>query len=186
VAIFGYTRVLPNHQILAHEHAALKKAGVSEAFTESAPVGQSKRPALKELVDRCTAGDVVVVSSLNRLGRSIDEILNTVTLIHNGGIHLVSLADEIDTRLPHGAGYGSFLGAIEKARAHLAIELTQRGMHRVAASGKRIGRPPINPEGLRIAIDMVLTGATLSEAAKQTGCSVATLHRYLTKQPPLR
>jgi DNA invertase Pin-like site-specific DNA recombinase len=186
MVVRGYTRVCGNHQDLVSEKESLQRAGASEVFTDPSPPGQTKRIAIDELMGQCSAGDLIVVLSLNRLGRSIDEILDTVAAFEKRMIYIFSIKDKFDSRTDEGGVLSSFLDALKSAKGDLSSELTKRGMQRYSETGKKIGRPTVDRQSLKEALDMIYSGLPVATAAQKTGISAPTLHRYMAKERAVR
>ena len=92
----GYARVSTESQNLDRQLDALKKYGVDIIYNEKMTGTKKDRPELNKLLDRMTAGDVIVVESLSRLGRSTKDLIELTELFQSKGVHLVSLKESID------------------------------------------------------------------------------------------
>lgn len=177
---FGYTRVSSTHHIVEHEVTILKDAGASHVYVEGASLGASKRLALDELLSACTAGDQILVLYLNRLGRSLEEILRAVKAIASKNLHLRSIGDRIDTLDANDSAFMTF-AALINAQRHIAGELTQRGMENAAAKGRVIGRPTVDHRKIEEALRLISGGMPVAQAAERAGCTAPTLYRYLAR-----
>jgi DNA invertase Pin-like site-specific DNA recombinase len=93
--IFGYARVSTEQQNLDRQIDALKKYGVDHIYNEKMTGTKRDRPELEKLLDRMTEGDIVVIESLSRLGRSTKDLIELTELFNSKGVNLVSLKESI-------------------------------------------------------------------------------------------
>ncbi len=101
-AVLGYCRVSGEDQNLAEQRAALRNAGCTRLFEEKASGGRWDRPQLQRLLDPLRAGDLVVVWKLDRLSRSLKDLLHIMEKIGEAGAGFRSISEQIDTRTPAG------------------------------------------------------------------------------------
>jgi len=144
MAIYGYARVSTVGQTLEVQKAQLAAAGATKVFAEKASAKEAaKRPELERLLDRLEAGDVLVVSKLDRLARSTRDLLNIVHRIDNAGAKFRSLQDAaFDTTTPTGKLMLHVLAGIAEFERALILERTNEGRARAKAEGKEFGRKP--------------------------------------------
>ena len=95
--IFGYARVSTEQQNLDRQIDVLNKYGVDIIYNEKMTGAKRNRPELTKLLDRMTEGDTVVIESLSRLGRSTKDLIELTELLHQKGVNLISLKEQIDT-----------------------------------------------------------------------------------------
>jgi DNA invertase Pin-like site-specific DNA recombinase len=118
----GYTRVSRVAQTLYQQHDALKAAGVSKIYSDTMSGARDDRPGLAALMDHIRAGDTVVVWKLDRLGRNMLHILETVKALTDRGVTLVSTSDGIDSSTPAGRMMIGFLGSLAEYERELVKE----------------------------------------------------------------
>ncbi|HYN73189.1 MAG TPA: recombinase family protein, partial [Nakamurella sp.] len=140
------------------------------------------RPGMARLLQYATAGDTVVVWRVDRLGRSLIDVLNTVNLLRERGIGVRSVQDGIDPATSSGRLMLNMLATLAEYERELITERVNAGIAAAKQSGTRFGRPPVDPkvvaEKLTIAADARTKGRTAAEAARLVGWSRATLYRH--------
>lgn len=180
-ARIGYTRVSTVAQTLDQQNEALVAAGVSKVFSDMMSGARDDRPGLAALLDYVREGDAVVVWKLDRLGRNMLHVLQTVKGLTERGVTLVSVTDGIDSSTPAGRMMIGVLGSLAEYERELTKERT--ALKRVAsrANGTRFGRPRkvTDVEHIATARRMKDDGHTIKDIAKYLGVSRATLYRYL-------
>ena len=139
--IFGYARVSTQDQELARQIDALGKYGVDEIFTEKMTGTKANRPELNRLKDKVRPGDVVVIESLSRLGRSTKDLLSLIEDWNQQGVKLVSLKESIDTTTPTGKLLLTVLSAISQFERDITVQRTNEGLQAARARGRKGGRP---------------------------------------------
>ena len=141
--IYGYARVSTDGQSLHAQLAALKAAGADRVFAEKISGARSDRQQLTKAVAALTAGDVLLVTRLDRLARSTKDLLNTLDNIAKAGAGFRSLADSwADTTTAHGKLMITILGGLAEFERSLIMARTGEGRTRALASGVRFGRKP--------------------------------------------
>lgn len=177
----GYCRVSTDHQNTDLQMDALKDHGCGRIFTETASGAQRERPQLKAAIDFAREGDVIVVWSLSRLGRSLRQLIETIENLEESKIGFRSLKEKIDTTTPSGRLVFHVFGALaEFERAHLK-ERTLEGLAAARARGKVGGRPKaMSASDVKAAMAM-LRDQTISvgEVANKLKVSRTTLYRTL-------
>ena len=142
--IVGYARVSTQDQDLTAQLEALKAAGANTIYREKISGVRADRPQLSKLMASLRKGDVVLVTKLDRLGRSTRELLDLIHRIDQAGASLKSLGDPLfDTSIPQGRLLVTMLAAIAEFERELIRERTGEGRKRAKAAGVRFGRPPI-------------------------------------------
>ncbi|MBL7589931.1 recombinase family protein, partial [Escherichia coli] len=124
-------------------------------------------------------GDTLAVVRLDRLGRSLAELLSSVTLLKERGIALLSLEEKIDTGSAAGELVFHVFGAIAHFERRLIAERTKDGIAAARATGRRPGRQPIDPDNVGAALKLVQAGLSPTEAARQVGLGRATVYREM-------
>lgn len=182
----GYTRVSTATQDARLQLDALVGAGVQKRDVFSDVTSGSRtaieRPGMKRLLDYVEEGDTVVVWRIDRLGRSLIDVLNTVNLLREQGVKIRSLSDGIDPETTSGRLMLGMLATLAEYERELIIERVNAGIAAAKQSGTRFGRPPVDPaviaEKLTIAQDARAKGRTAEQAARLVGWSRATLYRH--------
>jgi len=177
----GYTRVSTVAQTLEQQNGALEAAGVGKVFSDVMSGARDDRPGLAALVDYVRAGDTVVVWKLDRLGRNMLHVLNTVKELTDRGVVLVSVTDGIDSSTAAGRMMIGVLGSLAAYERELIQERTALKRAASRASGTKFGRPRkvTDSEHIATAKRMKAEGHTGKAIAKYLGVSRATLYRYL-------
>ena len=182
----GYTRVSTASQDAQLQLDALVDSGVQKRDVFSDVTSGSRaaieRPGMKRLLDYVEPGDTVVVWRIDRLGRSLIDVLNTVNLLRDKGVKIRSLSDGIDPETTSGRLMLGMLATLAEYERELITERVNAGIAAAKQSGTRFGRPPVDPtviaEKLEIAQDARRKGRTAAEAASLVGWSRATLYRH--------
>ncbi len=182
----GYARVSTGEQTLDLQLDALTKAGCGKVFTETASGAKADRPVLEEVLAYARSGDTLVVWRLDRLGRSLPHLIETVAALRNRGIGFKSLTEQIDTTTPGGKLIFHVFGALAEFERDLIRERTHAGLAAARARGRTGGRPKklAEPKQLALAQALYEGGQTDIDTICQTlGISRATLYRYLKSRP---
>ena len=141
--IYGYARVSTDGQSEAAQVAALRRHGAGKVFREVAQGDKTYRAQLRRLLDQLDAGDVLMVTRLDRLARSIRDLLNTLAAIADRKAGFRSLADTwADTTAPHGRLMLTILGGLAEFEKELIRARTGEGRERTKARGVKLGRKP--------------------------------------------
>jgi len=177
----GYARVSTHDQRLALQRDALDAAGCERRFEDRASGASARLPARQELLDFVRPGDVVVVFRLDRLGRSLRDLVEVVNGLAKRGVGLRSLREAIDTTTPAGKLTFHVFAALSEFETDLVRERTRAGLAAARQRGARLGRPPaLTPEQVEMARSM-LASPKLSarQVAQQLGVHRSTLYRNL-------
>jgi DNA invertase Pin-like site-specific DNA recombinase len=168
MAIIGYARVSTQDQDLSGQLEALKAAGAAPIFREKISGTRADRPQLAKLMASLRAGDVVLVTKLDRLGRSTRELLDLIERIGAVGASFKSLGDPLwDTTSSQGRLLSTLLAAIAEFERELIRERTGEGRKRAMAKGVRFGRKPkLTHHQRQEAIARRAAGETLVEIAR--------------------
>ena len=137
------------------------------------------RPGLRTLLDFARPGDSLCVVRLDRLGRSLKELLETVDDLKARGLAFVSLEERLDTGSAAGELVFHVFAAIAHFERRLIAERTRDGLVAARARGSRPGRPPLDPATLQAAFKLVDAGLSPSEAARHVKLGRSTLYREL-------
>lgn len=190
----GYTRVSTSSQDAQLQLDALVRAGVQkrDVFTDvtSGSKAAAERPGMQKLLAYAEPGDTVVVWRVDRLGRSLIDVLNTVTLLRERGVAVRSVSDGIDPDTSTGRLMLNMLATLAEYERELIVERVTAGIAAARQSGTRFGRPLSDPavvaDKLAIAADARAKGRTAEDAARLVGWSRATLYRHQKAQAARR
>ncbi|HUB14938.1 MAG TPA: recombinase family protein [Acetobacteraceae bacterium] len=180
--ILGYARVSTGDQDVAGQTMLLTQAGAIKVFTDvRSGRTMEQRPGLDALLAYARDGDTVAVVRLDRLGRSLAELLATVASLKERGIGLVSLEEKIDTNSAAGELVFHVFGAIAYFERRLIAERTKDGIAAARARGKRPGRQPLDADKIAAALKLVDAGLSPTAAAKQVGLGRSTVYREVNR-----
>ena len=177
--IIGYARVSTDGQSLEAQDAALKNAGAEKVFAEKISGAVTDRKALGKASTALGSGDVLLVTSLDRLARSTRDLLNVLAEISEKGAGFRSLADPmIDTTSPHGKLITAVLGALAEFERTMILSRTSEGRRRAMDRGVQFGRKPkLTPHQIAEAISRRQAGEGLMEIARSYNVSHSTISR---------
>ncbi len=156
--ILGYARVSTGDQNVAGQTTRLEQAGAIKVFTDVRSSNSIDHPGPTELLDYARPGDTLAVVRLDRLGRSLGELLTIVTALEVCGIALLSLEQKIDTSPASSELMFHVFCAIAHFERLLIIERTKDGIAAARAKGKLPGRRPLDPAKAESAFNWLLTG----------------------------
>ena len=182
--IIGYARVSTVEQSLDRQIDQLTDAGCKRIYQEKASGASKERPELDRMIDALREGDVVVVTELSRLGRTVKGLIELVEKLHKLGVDLKSLKEQwLDTTSPMGKMVFTMMAGFAEMERDLIRERTAEGLKAARARGRKGGRPAIDQEQLSLALRMYDSkSCTVAEITKATGISKATLYSYLGKR----
>ncbi|MCV7007440.1 recombinase family protein [Mycobacterium gordonae] len=180
----GYVRVSTVAQTLEQQTSALAAAGVSKTFSDTMSGARDDRPGLGALLDYVREGDSVVVWKLDRLGRNLLHVLETVKALTDRGVTLISTTDGIDSSTAAGRMMIGVLGALAEYERELVKERTALKREMSLAKGMKFGRrrKVIDPNHVATAMRMRDEGHTARDIAKYLGVSRATMYRYFSEE----
>ncbi|MEY8880024.1 recombinase family protein [Donghicola sp. XS_ASV15] len=178
---FGYARVSTDEQATAAQLDALSSGGCERVFEERASGGRWDRPELHRMLDQLRQGDVVVVWKLDRLSRSLKDLLSIMEKIDAAGAGFRSLTEAIDTTTPAGRMMMQMVGVFAEFEREIIRERTHAGLERARKKGRYPGRKPKLSDDQRQEIrDMVRSGKrTEAEAARIFGVHRSTISRIM-------
>jgi DNA invertase Pin-like site-specific DNA recombinase len=179
MTICGYARVSTDGQTVAAQDAQLRAAGCAKVHTETASGAKTDRKELAKVLRRLDAGDVLMVTRLDRLARSTRDLLNILHDLGQKGVGFKSLADTwADTTTPHGRLLVTMLAGIAEFERELIRARTGEGRKRAMDRGVRFGRPSaLTPHQRQEAVQRLAEGATQADLARTYGVSQATISR---------
>jgi len=183
--VFAYCRVSTVDQTAMNQVVEIKAAGfaieahrlVEEKISGS--VAAKERPGFIKLVDRMEAGDVLVVTKLDRLGRNAMDVRSTVERLAESGVRVHCLAlGGVDLASPAGRMTMQVIAAVAEFERDLLIERTNSGISRAKGAGKRFGRPPsLNAQERALVIERLSSGTGISELAREFKTTRQTIMR---------
>lgn len=175
----GYQRVSTSDQSVDLQSDALTQAGCERIFTDYASGAKAERPGLTEALTFCRPGDTLVIWKLDRLGRSLRNLIEVVADLEAKGIGLRSLTESIDTTTPGGKLIFHIFGALGQLELDIVRERTIAGLRASRARGKCGGRKQLLT-GKKLELAQRLRGdrnMPVAEACRILGCSKATFYR---------
>ena len=181
MTLIGYARVSTIEQDLALQLDALRAAGTTRIFEDcGVSDARTERPGLNAALSFLRDGDTLVVWKLDRLGRSMTHLLQTVSDLEGRGVGFRSLTENIDTTTPTGRLVFHIFGALGQFERDLIRERTNAGLAAAAARGRKGGRPAAaTPERLARARQLIATGLTVREAAARVKVGKSALYAAL-------
>ncbi|UVI40872.1 recombinase family protein [Qipengyuania spongiae] len=185
MTLIGYARVSTVDQDPALQLDALHDAGVKRIFEDRGVSGaKTERPGLCDALSFLREGDTLVVWRLDRLGRSMTHLLETVGELEKEGIGFRSLTENIDTTTPTGRLVFHIFGALGQFERDLIRERTNAGLRAAAARGRKGGRPrAVTDEKLSRARALIKQGLTVREAASRVRVGKSALYDALRNEP---
>ena len=179
--LVGYARVSTTDQNPDLQQDALTAAGCARVFTDTASGALDKRPHLDALLDYLRPGDVLVVWRLDRLGRSVRHLTETVNTLAERGVGFRSLTEGIDTTTPAGKLVFHIFAALAEFEREIIRERTNAGLDAARARGRKGGRrPKMTPGKLDTARQLYDSKQhTMEQIAEIVGVSRARLYRHL-------
>jgi DNA invertase Pin-like site-specific DNA recombinase len=184
--LIGYARVSTIDQNLALQKDALEKAGCDKIFTDTASGAKAERKGLEEALSYVRKGDTLVVWRLDRLGRSLRDLIDTISKLDSRNIGFKSITENIDTTTSGGKLIFHIFGALAEFERNLIRERTTAGIEAARARGRKGGRPKaLTPK--QVAMAQALYDAkthTIAEICKTFNVGRTTLFRYVRMKRP--
>ncbi|GED90105.1 recombinase family protein [Streptomyces sp. 6-11-2] len=179
--LVGYARVSTKGQLLDRQIHALTEAGCIRIFADKKSGKNTEREELRKALDYLREGDTFVVPSLDRLGRSIQDLIAIVSGLRKRGIGFTSLHEALDTTTPGGRLVFHVFAALAEFIRELIVQGTNEGLDAARARGARLGRPPaMTEEQVRHARDLLARPEnTVTSIAKLLGVSRNTIYNYV-------
>jgi DNA invertase Pin-like site-specific DNA recombinase len=168
------------------EYAARRGWQIIEEYLDVGVSGaKESRPALNRLMAdaRQRRFDILLVWKIDRFGRSLKHLVNSLAELESVGVAFVSLRDSLDLSSPAGRLMAQLLGAISEFERSLIVERVRAGIRNARNKGRRLGRPRLEVDGGRIA-RLRANGASLRGISEQLGISVGSVHRALRSKNP--
>ena len=178
VQVIGYARVSTKEQDLSLQLDALSKYGCDRIFTDKIS-SVKERQGLTDALGYLRDGDTLVVWKLDRLCRSLPDLIKISEQIRMTGAQLVSITESIDTSTPAGRLYFNILGALGQMERELIQERVKAGLAAARRRGKVPGKPRVSEEKLELARRELSAGRTYPEVARILGVHPQTLYRLV-------
>jgi DNA invertase Pin-like site-specific DNA recombinase len=177
----GYARTSTDDQTTALQLAALKKAGCKTIHEDKGISGAiRKRPALSRCLAALQSGDTLIVWKLDRLGRSLRDLIDLLDDLRARGVRFQSITEAIDTETPTGRAMWQLVGVLAELERSLIAERTRAGVKEAQRQGVRFGRKPkLSPAQVKHARQQIERGRRVSEVAALLNVDRATLYRAL-------
>ncbi|SDI83271.1 Site-specific DNA recombinase [Arthrobacter subterraneus] len=176
----GYARVSTRDQNLSLQLDALKKAGCDKIYEDQISGTKNQRPGLDQALDTLRDGDTLVVWKLDRLGRSVKDLLDFAGGLNDRGVGFASLTDAIDTTTVSGRFFFNVMASLAQMERELMVERTQAGLQAAREQGRIGGRKRVMTEAkIRSARKLLNQGTPPREVANSLGVSVPTLYRWV-------
>jgi DNA invertase Pin-like site-specific DNA recombinase len=178
--LIGYARISTADQNLDLQRDALKKAGCKRLFTDQMSGARADRPGLAEALSHAREGDALVVWRLDRLGRSLPNLIEVVAELERRGVGFKSLTESIDTTTTGGKLIFHIFGALAEFEKNVIRDRTVAGLQAARKRGRVGGRPrSMSDDKLQAAKRLLRDGTPPRDVAEIIGVSVPTLYRWL-------
>lgn len=179
--LIGYARVSTEDQNLDLQRDALNKSGCVQIFEDHISGAKSERPGLKEALNYARPNDILVVWRLDRLSRSLKDLIEMVNLLETKNIGLKSLQEAIDTSSTSGKLIFHIFGALSEFERNLIRDRTQAGLQAARARGRNGGRPKsLSNDKQALAVKLYIEREhTVDQICEMMGISKPTLYKYI-------
>jgi DNA invertase Pin-like site-specific DNA recombinase len=179
--LIGYARISTQDQTLALQRDALEKAGCDQIFTDIVSGTKAERKGLTAALSHLRAGDTLVVWRLDRLGRSLRHLIDTITELHDRGVGFKSLQENIDTTTSGGKLVFHIFGALAEFEREIIRERTLAGLASARSRGRIGGRPKtLTPRQVQILRNLAADKSlTIADICKTFGIGRTTFYRYV-------
>src|SRR3712207_3787565 len=179
--LIGYARVSTTDQTLALQQDALNKAGCDKIFTDTISGTKAERPGLEKALSFIRPGDTLVVWRLDRLGRSLKHLIETITTLHDKQIGFKSLTENIDTTTSDGKLIFHIFGALAEFERDIIKERTKAGLLAARTRGRTGGRPATLTSKKKAMAQALYNDPknSIADICKTLNISRATLYRYI-------
>lgn len=178
--LVGYARVSTLDQNLDLQIDALKKAGCKKIFEDELGGSRAERPGLAKALEILRTDDTLVVWKLDRLGRSVKNLVDLVANLHQQGVQFKSLTDAIDTSSPSGRFFFHVMASLAEMERELTAERTRAGLAIARQLGRKGGRKrQMTDSKIESAKKLLADGVPPRDVAQNLGVSVPTLYRWI-------
>ncbi|SMG56460.1 recombinase family protein [Paraburkholderia susongensis] len=178
--LIGYARVSAQDPNLELQRKALANAGCQNVFEDKVSGTRADRPGLACALELLREGDTLVVWKLDRLGRSVKQLIDLVSELHKLGAQFKSLTDAIDTGTRSGRFFFHVMASLAEMERELTVERTRAGLEVARQLGRKGGRKPkMTDSKIESAKKLLASGVPPKDVAKNLGVSIPTLYRWL-------
>jgi len=178
--LIGYARVSTQDQNLSLQLEALTQAGCKRIFDDKLSGSRVNRPGLARALDILRDGDTLVVWKLDRLGRSVKQLVDLTEKLRRQGVQFKSLTDSIDTGTPSGRFFLHVMARLAEMERELTVERTRAGLEAARLRGRRGGRKrTMTDSKIESAKKLLASGVPPKDVAHNLGVSIPTLYRWL-------
>ena len=178
--LIGYARVSTQDQNLELQLDALTKAGCQKVFEDTISGTRADRPGLGKALEMLREGDTLVVWKLDRLGRSVKQLVELVSALHKQNVQFKSLTDSIDTGTPSGRFFFHVMASLAEMERDLIVERTRAGLDVARQLGRKGGRKPkMTDSKIESAKKLLASGVPPKDVAKNLGVPVPTRNRWV-------
>lgn len=178
--LIGYARVSTQDQNLTLQIEALARAGCKKIFDDKITGSRAERPGLVKVLEMLREGDTLVVWKLDRLGRSVKNLVDLIGDLDKQGIQFKSLTDSIDTSTTSGRFFFHVMASLAEMERELTIERTRAGLEIARQLGRKGGRKRLMTNSkIESAKKLLDSGVPPRDVAKNLGVSVPTLYRWI-------
>ncbi len=178
--LVGYARVSTLEQSLDLQTKALEEAGCKKIYEDRISGLRADRPGLAQALEQLREGDTFVVWKLDRLGRSVKDLIQFVTHLETNKIHFKSLTDQIETSSPMGKFFFHIMASLAQMERELIGERTRAGLNAAKQRGRIGGRKrKMTPSKVESAKKLLASGTPPKEVARDLGVSIPTLYKWV-------
>ena len=176
----GYARVSTQDQDLRLQYKELRQVPCDKIYEDKASGAKASREGLKLALDVLRENDTLVVWKLDRLGRSVRDLVNIISDLEQRGVHFKSVTDQIDTSTTAGRFFFHVMASLAQMERDLTIERTRAGLEAARQQGRTGGRKrKMDDSKIAAAKRLLQDGTSPREIAKNLGVSIPTLYRWL-------
>ena len=178
--LIGYARVSTQDQNLDLQIDALTNAGCKKIFHEKTSGSRAERPEFSKALETLRGGDTLVVWKLDRLGRSVKNLVDLVGELHKQGVQFKSLTDAIDTGTPSGRFFFHVMASLAQMERELTVERTRAGLETARKLGRKGGRKRrMTDSKIESAKRLLANGVPPRDVALNLSVSIPTLYRWI-------
>ncbi len=178
--LIGYARVSTSDQNLNLQKDALLKIGCEKIYEDEISGTIKLRPGLDKTLEMLRTEDTLVVWKLDRLGRSVKNLISLISDLNSKDIHFKSITDSIDTSTPSGRFFFHVMASLSEMERELIVERTKAGLEAAKKLGRVGGRKrKMTPSKVSSAKKLLASGVVPKDVAENLGISVATLYRWI-------
>ena len=178
--LIGYARVSTQDQNLELQKQALLLSGCERIYEDKMSGSRSERPGLTKALEMLRTDDTLVVWKLDRLGRSVKNLVDIVNELEQRNVHFKSITDVIDTSTPSGRFFFHVMASLAQMERELIIERTKAGLEIARQLGRKGGRKRVMTDSkLEAAKKLLASGVSPKDVATNLGLSIPTLYRWI-------